>query len=87
MLAFKWDFKTKKYSDYTLPPQASCYEADMGRIIQCASCGKFLEYCNGYTSRQICYYPGLGYIVCADCYKKEWQEEAANQEEDQNAKS
>lgn len=84
MEAFKWDFKTKKYTDYTLPPQASCYEADMGRVIQCASCGKFLEYDDGYTSRQIHTRTGFGYIVCEGCYKKEWQEAgAASREEDQ----
>ena len=87
MSAFKWDFNTKKYADYTPPPQASCYEADMGRVIQCASCGKFLEFGQGYTSRQIHTHLGFGYIVCPDCYLKEWQEDAASQEEAQHEKS
>lgn len=84
MKACKWDFKTKQYSKYTLPPLASTYEPDMNKAIQCASCGKALKVGNGYTSRQIHNAVGFGYIVCEDCYKKEWQEaDAANKEEDQ----
>ena len=88
MRAFKLDLKTKKCSTYTPPPLASCYETDMERVIQCASCGRPLEYGKGYTSRQIHTRLGFGYIVCGDCYKKEWQgAEAADQEEVQNAKA
>lgn len=88
MKAYKWDFKTKHYNDYKVPPLATVYEQNMSKIIQCASCRNALKVGNGYTSRQIHNALGFGYIVCGDCYKKEWQEaEAADQEEARNERA
>lgn len=73
-IAKKWNFKTEKYTECEIPPGASQYEIDVGKIIQCAACGKKMIYCDGFTSRQIHTHGGFGYIVCDECYQKEWKE-------------
>lgn len=72
--AQKWSFKTKEYTECKIPPRASLYEIDMDKMIQCAACGKEISYGAGFTSRQIHTHGGLGYIVCDECYQKEWKE-------------
>lgn len=47
---------------------SSCYEADMNKVVSCASCGKKILYGNGYTSHRIHTNMGFGYAVCERCY-------------------
>lgn len=74
--AIKWNFKTKKYEPCELPDGATSsawYEMD--KVITCAECEKKMLYGDGYTSRKIHTTNGMGYIVCEQCYDKEYKEE------------
>ena len=73
--AIKWDFKTKKYEPYELPDSAVSSWCPMDKVITCAECGKGILYRDGYTSRKIHTINGIGYIVCKQCYDKEYEEE------------
>lgn len=74
--AIKWDFKTKKYEPYELPEGAtSSAWCEMDEVITCAECEKKMLYGDGYTSRKIHTINGIGYIVCKQCYDKEYEEE------------
>lgn len=72
MKAGKWNYKTKKYDEYTLPEGATTFASDLDAVVNCASCGKQMKYGDGYTSMEI-HTPssGFGYIVCSDCYDRE----------------
>lgn len=75
----KWNYKTKKYEEYTVPDswKVKMLSDDMNEEINCASCGKPMLYGNGYTSRTIHSKHGFGYVVCKDCYNKDIEEEKA----------
>lgn len=73
--ALKWHPKEHKYHEYELPAGSSAFEKDMEKMIACAQCGKQMPYGLGYTSRQIHTPGGFGYLVCEQCYSKEWKEE------------
>lgn len=47
----------------------------MGEVITCAECKKKMLYGDGYTSRKIHTVNGIGYMVCKQCYDKEYEEE------------
>ena len=47
----------------------------MEEIVNCAECGKEIDFGSCYTSRKIHTKGGFGFSVCGDCYEKEWQEE------------
>lgn len=68
----KWNVNTNEYDIYRLPLKASAYESDLHAIIACARCDKELSYGDSYTSRHIHTEMGLGYMVCYECYKLEW---------------
>lgn len=71
-MARKWNWKTHKYDEYELPKKAMMYTDNMDEVCQCASCGKDMVFGDGYTSMEIHTDLGLGYIVCEECYEKEW---------------
>ena len=73
MNAKKWDAKTKTYNDYKLPEGAVGYVDDLDSVIACASCGKPVVAGDTYTSLEIHTDHGLGFLVCADCYKTEME--------------
>jgi len=68
----KWDFRTKKYKQYKpTGKRLALYSNKMEELIDCADCGKELEYGDGYTSKAIHTEMGFGYSVCEDCYDRE----------------
>ena len=73
----EWDFSKREYKERQLPEDwnASLYEADMEKKINCASCGEVVLYGDCYTSRKIHSSHGFGYSVCEKCYEKEKEEE------------
>lgn len=71
-MAKKWNRKTHKYEDYELPENATLYTADLWSTIACASCGKPVRAADTFTSLEIHTDLGFGYMVCEDCYDKEW---------------
>lgn len=73
-MAEKFDFETEKYEPYTLPDKASLYEQDLDEVIECASCGRNVVYGDCFTSDAIHNKRGLGYMICPECYEKEWNE-------------
>lgn len=73
MRAMIWDPLTRTYSGYELPEGAALYELDLDKKVSCASCGKKIIYGESYTSRRIHNCLGLGYSVCEECYRKEWE--------------
>lgn len=77
MRAGKWNFETKSYERYELPPGASMHEVDLNKFISCAECGDDLVFGLGFTSRKIHNSAGLAYAVCESCYGKELEDEHA----------
>ena len=72
----KWNPEKQAYEPYIAPPgYVTFYETDMGRLINCASCGKEITFGSGYTSLQIHNTCGFGYSVCETCHEAELQEE------------
>lgn len=74
MKARKFNFKTRRYTEYELPQFAKMYTPNMNEFIPCAQCGKRIRYGDSYTSLQIHNEMGLAYPVCHECYDKEWKE-------------
>lgn len=71
----KWNYKTHRYDEYTPPIEDGRYPLlvdDMAEIINCAQCGKEIVYGDGYVSMEIHTQAGFGYVVCEECYQKEW---------------
>ena len=73
--ASKWNFKEQKYEDYELPDNCPLICYDMEKIVNCADCKKEFQYRKGYSSKAIHNEYGFGYPVCAECYKKELENE------------
>ena len=73
----KWNYKTLEYEEYTVPDswKVKTFSIDMDEKVNCASFGKSMKYDDGYTSRTIHTIRGFGYIVCEDCYNKDFEEE------------
>ena len=74
----KWNWKKHEYEPLEVPDDWNCktYSPDMNEIINCPHCGKEISFGDGYTSREIQTEYGFGYMVCADCYRKEWDRES-----------
>lgn len=70
----KWNWETHEYEPYEVPNDWYCplYLDNMMAVVNCANCGQKMIYGIGYTSKEIHNDIGLGYIVCEDCYKAEW---------------
>lgn len=73
----KWNFKTREYEPYNIPEAWSCktFSMDMDEIVNCPHCGREVTFGECYTSRQIHTEHGMGYAVCEECYKAEWEAE------------
>jgi len=73
----KWNVKKHMYEHYSVPKEwvvpLFCYE--LGKVINCACCGKEITYGDSYCSMVIHNHVGLGYSVCEDCHEKELSEE------------
>lgn len=69
----KWNSMLHKYEDYEVPDdrQITLYSDVMNKLVQCANCGRWIHYGDGYTSRTIHTEIGLGYAVCEYCYDEE----------------
>lgn len=66
--ALKWDEKEECYEECLIPNGASLFETDMNELVQCASCGKELDFGSCYTSRIYQTEHGFGYSECEECY-------------------
>lgn len=73
--ALKWDPVKQDYKPYKLPQLASSFENHLDTYVQCAECGKLIQYGEGYTSRLVHTAMGMGYAVCEKCYVDELDEE------------
>lgn len=72
----KYNEETKQYEPYEIPEEWNCpiMTMNMKTVVNCVSCGKHIEFGDGYTSMQIHNDYGMGYTVCAECHEREWQE-------------
>lgn len=68
----KWNYKTKSYDEYELPAGAKTY-GENDEVVSCAGCGEKMVCNDGFYSLEIHTNMGFGYLVCADCYLKEWE--------------
>lgn len=73
----KWNFVKQNYEDHKVPEEwnTPLYTDNMCEYINCAECGKIIQFGESYTSRKIHSRFGFGYPVCTECYQKEWEEE------------
>lgn len=72
MLLQKWDPGKHVYRPFNSPAlKTILVTRDMSTLIDCAECGKEIEFGLSYTSRMIHTEIGFGYPVCEECYKKE----------------
>ena len=75
--ALKLNFKTKEYKPYELPDGAiplTLYSTGYDEVIACAECGKKILYRDVCISRKIRTVREIGYLICEQCYDKEWKE-------------
>ena len=75
MILQKWNGKEHKYEDYEIPDEwnVKTYSRNMKERINCAQCGKEINFGDCYTSLEIHTEIGFGYAVCEKCYAKEWK--------------
>lgn len=73
----KWNRETHEYDKYVTPEEWKCLwnSDDYSEECNCAQCGKVMTVNDGYTSREVHTDLGLGYIVCEECYGREWERE------------
>lgn len=78
----KWNYKKHEYEKYNIPTNwnVKTYSKDFNEKINCASCGRKIEYGDSLTSLEIHTNIGFGYCVCEKCYEKEWTRREANNE-------
>lgn len=76
--ALKWDFSKREYEPYELLDDWTIflYCDDMDMPVNCACCGKELDFGSTYTSRKIHTRHGFGFPVCPECHEKELAEES-----------
>lgn len=69
----RWDFITKKYEPSTIPDSwvSKPFSKDMNEMIHCVACGKTIERGESLSSLELHSDMGIGYPVCADCYRQE----------------
>lgn len=76
MILQKWNFATHQYELFDSPAvNVKLIAMDLDEHVDCANCGKDMEYGDGYTSRTIHNNAGLGFPVCEDCYTVERENE------------
>ena len=73
----KWDYRSHSYFSIPIisrePLNIKTYSEDMNEIVNCCQCLKKIRYGDTYTSKEIHTNLGLGFAVCEDCYKEEWE--------------
>lgn len=72
----KWNRLTHQYDAYVVPDDWVCtkHAEDLELYCNCPHCGKQIQVKDGYTSMEIhTFVLGLGYIVCSECYDREWE--------------
>lgn len=71
----KWNCKKHIYEKQQIPDNWNCktYSSDMNEIVNCPHCGKEIKFGDGYTSLEFHTGMGFGYVVCEECYDKEWE--------------
>ena len=78
MIVGKWNEEIKDYEPYVIPDNwyVSTINTKFGwhDTVNCASCGRELEYGNCFPSRYLCLSPRLDLSlgVCSSCHDKEW---------------
>ena len=67
------DYNHHEYIEIKVPSDWNVrgYCDDLTEIINCACCGKEIQFGNSYTSQEIHNYAGIGYCVCSNCHKVE----------------
>ena len=75
MILRRWNYEKHIYEPYQASENAATYMEDLDSFVDCAECGKKIRFGCSYTSLRI-HTPifGMGYAVCEECYKKEWEE-------------
>ena len=68
---YKWDFIARRYEEIPNTLRIAFPFDAFGATI-CANCKRPMMIEDGYTSKQWHTKSGFGYIVCEDCYSKEW---------------
>ena len=81
----KWDRQAHEYRPYHVPIHwnVKTYSDDMEEIVNCAQCGKELPYGETYTSLEVHTHTGMGYAVCEECNKQEWQRRRSSPEDEE----
>lgn len=77
MTVKKWNYEAENYEPYEIPEKWFCpiLLYNMKNIVNCASCGKKIEFGDTYTSRIIHNDYGMGYNVCPKCHEEELRNE------------
>lgn len=69
----RWNYKTREYEPYEVPDgrrvRGLCW--NLTELIDCAACGREIEFGSAFTSHEIQSKSGLGYGVCPECYEEE----------------
>ena len=75
----RWNEETREYEPYEVPSwwHVSKFETDMEAPINCAQCGRMLNYGESYTSQQVHDEAGFGYAVCGRCHDREMEQRKA----------
>lgn len=83
MILQKWNYKTHSYDNMRCPIDWNCktYSNNMEEIVNCPHCGKKIKFGDTYTSLEFHTGLGMGYGVCEECYKKEWERRRENKGE------
>lgn len=80
MILKKWNCKKHEYENYKVPDEwnVKTYSNNMKEKINCAQCGKKIEFGNCYISLEVHTNIGIGYGVCEKCYEREWKRREKN---------
>jgi len=83
MILRKWNYKKHIYEPFEVPNDRKIrlLSKDLKDKIDCANCGKEVEFGDTYTSMTIHNDVGFGYCVCEECYEDEWKERLKYKEE------
>lgn len=68
----KWNYKTHKYSEVLITDACFTHVQDLTLKIRCVNCSEPFVAGNMYTSHQYQNHMGFGYLICEECYQKEW---------------
>lgn len=71
----RWNWLNRQYEPSEVPEgwYIAVWRGSMHEHVNCAGCGKEDEYGNLYTSMEIHSPGGFGYMVCRECYEKEFE--------------